>query len=136
VADVGRCRLIDLPRLNDDRGSLTFVEPPRVPFEIARIYYLYETPAGAARGAHGHRQLEQLMIAVSGSVDVELDDGVHRKTFRLSRPDQGLYVTSMMWRNLTNFGPNTVCLVLASHRFDESDYFRDYEAFLAAVNRK
>lgn len=133
MGDVTRCRLFDLPRFDDLRGSLSFVEPPAIPFEIARVYYLYGTPEGATRGAHGHRALEQLMIAVSGSVDVELDDGRRKSVFTLSRPDQGLYVSPMIWRNLANFGAGTVCLVLASHRFDESDYFRDYATFLAAV---
>lgn len=133
VSDVNKCHMIDLPRFQDDRGSLTFVEPPLLPFEIARVYYLYGMPAGAMRGAHGHRQLEQVMIAVAGSVDVELDDGFRKRMFRLSRPDQGLYVTPMIWRSLGNFAAGTVCLVLASQRFDESDYFRDYDEFMAAV---
>lgn len=133
MGDVGTCRVIDLPRLDDERGSLSFVEPPLVPFEIARVYYLYDTPMGRRRGAHGHRRLEQLMIAVSGSVDVELDDGRRTQTFRLSRADQGLYITPMIWRTLANFAAGTVCVVLASHRFDESDYIRDYEQFLATV---
>ena len=136
MGDVNRCRIIDLPQFQDDRGSLSFVEPPLLPFTIARVYYLYDTPAGAIRGAHGHRQLEQLMISVSGSVDVELDDGRRKQAFRLSRADQGLYVSPMIWRSLANFATGTVCVVLASHRFDESDYFRDYEGFLAAVTER
>jgi dTDP-4-dehydrorhamnose 3,5-epimerase-like enzyme len=104
-----------------------------LPFEIARVYYLYDTLPGVTRGAHAHRQLEQLMIAVVGSVEVELDDGVRKQLFCLSRPDQGLYVSPMVWRNLANFEEGTVCLVLASQRYDEADYYRDYSAFMAAV---
>lgn len=135
MGDVNQCRLIDLPRFQDERGSLSVVEPPLLPFEIARVYYLHDTRAGATRGSHGHRQLEQMMIAVSGSVDVEVDDGRRKKVFRLSRADHGLYLSPMIWRSLGNFAAGTVCVVLASHRFDESDYFRDYEKFLAAVNQ-
>jgi hypothetical protein len=126
--------VIELPRVRDARGSLTFIEPPLVPFEIRRIYYLYDMPGPATRGAHGHRQLEQLMIAVTGSLEVELDDGFRKRVFRLSRPNQGLYITSMMWRVLMNFAVGTVCMILASERYDASDYFRDYAKFLAAVN--
>jgi hypothetical protein len=126
--------MIDLPSVQDYRGDLTFVEPPLVPFEIRRVYYLYDVPTAATRGAHGHRELAQLMIAVAGSLDVELDDGQRKRVFRLSRPDQGLYIAPMMWRGLTNFAAGTVCVVLASERYAESDYFRDYAEFLAAAH--
>lgn len=135
AGDVAMCRLIDLPRLDDDRGSLSFVQAPLLPFEIRRVYYLYDMPAAASRGAHGHRHLQQLMIAVAGSLDVEVDDGSRTGTFHLSRPDRGLYIGPMIWRTLTNFASNTVCVVLASERFDESDYLRDYGRFLDAVKR-
>jgi hypothetical protein len=134
LVNLGKCHTIDLPSVPDDRGNLTFVQPPLLPFEIRRVYYLYDIPAAATRGAHGHRKLEQLMIAVTGSLDVELDDGLRKRVFRLSRPDQGLYIAPMMWRGLTNFAAGTVCVVLASERYDEADYFRDYRAFLNAVN--
>jgi hypothetical protein len=126
--------MIDLPRVQDPRGNLTFVEPPLLPFEIRRVYYLYDVPEAATRGAHGHRRLQQLMIAAAGSLDVELDDGLRKRVFRLSRPDQGLYIAPMMWRGLTHFAANTVCIVLASERYDESDYFRDYAEFVAAAS--
>lgn len=126
------CRLIDLPRLVDDRGALTFIESPLLPFEVRRIYYLYDVPPFARRGAHGHARLEQLMIAVSGALDVELDDGTSKRVYRLSRPDQALYIGPMIWRDLSNFAPGTVCAVLASERYDESDYFRGYSDFLSA----
>lgn len=134
MSNVEKCRVLDLPRVRDARGSLTFVEPPLLPFEIRRVYYLYEMPEAATRGAHGHRQLEQVMIAVAGSLEVELDDGSRKRSFRLSRPDQGLYIAPMIWRGLANFAAGTVCLVLASERYAESDYIRDYTEFLAAVS--
>jgi len=134
VKGVGQCRIVTLPRFRDDRGSLTFIEPPLIPFEIRRVYYLYDMPDTATRGAHGHRRLEQVMIAVAGALDVELDDGRQKRSFRLSRPDEGLYIAPMIWRALTNFSAGSVCVVLASERYDEADYFRDYAAFLAAAN--
>ena len=134
MPDVGQCRLIELPRFHDERGSLTVIEPPLIPFEIARVYYLYATLPCIERGQHGHRQLEQLIIAVSGALDVELDDGKRKQSFRLSSPHQGLYVCPMIWRTLRKFEDGTVCVVLASQRFDEADYYRDYGDFIAAVN--
>jgi hypothetical protein len=125
--------MVALPRVQDDRGSLTFIEPPLIPFEIRRVYYLYEIASAKTRGAHGHRQLEQLMFAAAGSLDVELDDGFRKREFRLSRPDRGLYIAPMIWRSLTNFTTGTVCVVLASERYDASDYFRDYSQFVVAA---
>lgn len=134
MGDVTQCRLVSLPRISDGRGSLSFVQPgPLLPFEIRRLYYLYDVPTGQVRGAHGHRKLQQLMVAVSGAVDVECDDGRQRRSFRLDSPDVGLYVSPMIWRNLTGFTPGTVCVVLASEPYDESDYFRSYDDFLAAA---
>jgi dTDP-4-dehydrorhamnose 3,5-epimerase-like enzyme len=128
------CRLIDLPKISDVRGNLTFVEGSRhVPFEIKRVYYLYDVPGGATRAGHAHGTLEQLFIAMSGSFDVRLDDGTQRKTFHLARSYYGLYVPRMVWRELDNFSSGSVCLVLASAPYDESDYYRDYEAFIAAA---
>lgn len=127
------CRIIALPRFEDPRGNLSFVEGERhVPFAIRRIYYIYEVPAGFGRGAHAHKQLEQLFIAMAGSFDVVLDDGTQRVRHTLSRPDQGLYVAPMMWRELENFSPGAVCAVLASAPYDEADYIRDYGDFLRA----
>lgn len=134
MARVDSCHLVSLPRLSDGRGSLSFVQPgPLLPFDIRRVYYLYDVPEGQARGAHGHRRLEQLMVAVAGAVDVECDDGTERRIFRLDSPDVGLYVCPMIWRNLTGFAAGTVCLVLASEPYDEGDYFRNYDDFLAAA---
>jgi len=127
--------LIQLPKINDDRGCLSVVESQiHVPFNINRIYYLYDVPAGSERGGHGHRNLEQLIIALSGSFTVTLDDGLQKKIFFLDNPGYGLYVPSMMWRSLTDFTKGSVCMVLASNLYDEKDYFRDYESFLNAVN--
>ena len=131
---VARCRIIDLPRIQDPRGNLSFVEGERhVPFDIARVYYLYDVPGGAERGGHAHKELHQFIIAMSGSFDVVLDDGSEKKRFHLSRSYYGLYIGPMIWRELDNFSSGSVCLVLASNRYDESDYYRDYGEYLAAL---
>jgi len=128
------CRIIELPKIQDNRGNLTFIEGGRhVPFEIKRVYYLYDVPGGASRAGHGHRKLRQLMIAMSGSFDVTLDDGRERKLFHLNRSYYGLYIPPMLWRDLDNFSSGAVCMVLASDYYDEGDYFRDYDEFLRAV---
>lgn len=130
------CKLIDFPRITDPRGNLTFIEArQQTPFDIQRVYYLYDVPGGAERGGHAHRHLEQLIIAASGSFDVLLDDGYNQKRFHLNRSYYGLYVTSMIWRELTNFSSGSVCLVMASARYDEDDYLRDYASFLQMVRR-
>ncbi len=127
-------RIIDLPKIQDHRGNLTFIEAGRhVPFEIKRTYYLYDVPGGAARAAHGHKALHQLMIAMSGSFDVTLDDGKEKKIFHLNRSYYGLYIPPMMWRDLDNFSSGAVCMVLASDFYDENDYFRDYQDFINAA---
>jgi hypothetical protein len=134
---VSRCRLIDLPLFEDSRGALTFIESVHhVPFEIKRVYYLYEVPAGQARGAHAHRALEQLFIAIAGSFEITVDDGQERRTTRMSSPRQGLYLPPMMWRDLDQFSTGAVCLVLASAPYVESDYIRDYEQFKSAVGSR
>ncbi|MBA2349576.1 MAG: WxcM-like domain-containing protein [Solirubrobacterales bacterium] len=131
---IADCRIVDLPRINDPRGNLTFIEGERhVPFDIKRVYYLYDVPGGEARGGHAHRQLEQLIIAMSGSFDVELDDGSAQKTFTLNRSYYGLYLPRMVWRELTNFSSGSVCTVMASRRYEEEDYYRDYDEFAAAA---
>ena len=131
---IDQCRLIQLPKISDPRGNLTFIEGGRhVPFDIARVYYLYDVPGGAARGGHAHKQLQQLIIAMSGSFDVVLDDGRAKKTFSLNRSYVGLYVPTMIWRELENFSSGAVCAVMASNHYDEADYYRDYDEFLAAA---
>jgi hypothetical protein len=132
--DAQGCQIIELPRIAEPRGNLTFVENGRhIPFEIRRVYYLYDVPGGAERGGHAHRSLQQLLIAISGSFDVVVDDGRQRRRFHLNRSYFGLYLPPMTWRELDNFSSGSVCLVLASAPYDEADYFRTYPSFLAEV---
>lgn len=129
-----RCTLIDLPRVEDPRGNLTFIEGTRhVPFEIKRVYYLYDVPGGATRAAHAHRALHQLLIAMSGSFDVTLDDGRDRRRFQLNRSYFGLYIPPMIWRDIDNFSSGSVCMALASDFYSEDDYYRDHDEFLEAT---
>lgn len=131
-----KCRIIELPKISDPRGNLTFIEQQRhMPFDIQRVYYLYDVPGGESRAGHGHKELQQLIIAVAGSFDVRLDDGKNKKTFHLNRSYQGLYVAPMIWRELDNFSSGAVCLVLASTLYDEQDYYRDYQDFLSLVRQ-
>lgn len=128
------CRIVELPRITDPRGNLTFIEGGRhVPFDVRRVYYLYDVPGGASRAGHGHRTLHQLMIAMSGSFDVTLDDGRDKRRYHLNRSYYGLYICPMIWRDIDNFSSGSVCMVLASDYFDESDYYREYADFLEAV---
>lgn len=128
--NLSRCKIIDLPKITDERGNLTFVEGNKhIPFEIKRIYYLYDVPGGESRGGHAHKHLQQFIIAASGSFDVILDDGFNRKRFHLNRSYYGLYVPPMVWRELNNFSSGSVCLALVSEYYDENDYIRDYETF-------
>lgn len=130
-----KCRLIELPRVTDPRGNLTFIESGRhVPFEIKRVYHLYDVPGGAMRAGHGHKTLQQFLIAMSGSFDVTVDNGSHKMKFHLNRSYYGLYIPPMIWREIDNFSSGSVCLALASDYFDEADYYRHYSDFLNAVN--
>lgn len=130
------CKIIDLPKISDPRGNLTFIESERhVPFDIKRVYYLYDVPGGAERGGHAHLGLSQLIIALSGSFDILLDDGYEKKTFHLNRSYKGLYLCPMIWRELDNFSSGAVCMVLASNLYDEADYFRDYQNFIETVKQ-
>jgi hypothetical protein len=130
-------KIIDLPKIADPRGNLTFIEGGRhIPFEIKRVYYLYDVPGGAERGGHAHKKLEQYIIAMSGSFDVILDDGHEKKKVHLNRSYYGLYVGSMIWREIDNFSSGSVCMVLASNYFEEDDYYRDYDEFLRCVKGK
>jgi len=129
------CKIIALPKNTDPRGNLTFIEGGvHVPFLIQRVYYLYDVPGGAERGGHAHKELHQLIIAMSGSFDVVLDDGSEKKRFHLNRSYFGLYVCPMIWRELDNFSSGSVCMVLASNRYNETDYYREYAAFLNVIH--
>jgi hypothetical protein len=124
------CKIIKLPKIEDDRGHLTPIEGERdVPFAIKRAYYLYDVPQGAERGGHAHRKLCQFIVAVSGSFEVHLDDGKNKQTFVMNKGDEGLYVCPMTWRTIDGFTEGSVCLVLASDHFFEEDYLRDYKEF-------
>ncbi len=128
------CKIMELTKIADPAGNLTFIESDaHVPFDIKRIYYLYDIPGGAERGGHCHITLQQMIIAVSGSFDVILDDGFGKERIHLNRPNYGLYICPMTWRELDNFSSGSVCLVLASTKYAESDYIRDYDYFLRKV---
>lgn len=127
------CHIVSLPKISDPRGNLTFIEAgTHIPFDIQRVYYLYDVPGGAERGGHAHKALHQLIIAMSGSFDVLLDDGRQKTRFHLNRSYYGLYVCPMIWRELDNFSSGSVCVVVASNKYDESDYYRNYEEFTSA----
>jgi len=131
---IENCKIIELPKISDPRGNLTFIEGGQhIPFDIRRVYYTYDVPGGAERGGHAHKALSQLIIAMSGSFDVILDEGGEKKRFHLNRSYQGLYVCPMIWRALDNFSSGSVCLVLASSVYDESDYYRDYSEYIAGL---
>jgi dTDP-4-dehydrorhamnose 3,5-epimerase-like enzyme len=135
---IDKCKIVELPKISDPRGNLTFIEGNQhIPFDIRRVYYLYDVPGGAERGGHAHKELSQLIIAMSGSFDVILDEGEgKRKRVHLNRSYQGLYVCPMMWRELDNFSSGSVCMVLASHVYDESDYYREYGDYLNALKNE
>lgn len=131
---IEKCKMIELPKIVDKRGNLTFVEENKhIPFKIKRVYYLYDVPGGESRGGHAHKKLQQFIIALSGSFDVILDDGFERKVFHLNRAYYGLYVPIMIWSELNNFSSGSVCLVLASEFYDEEDYIRDYKEYLKTI---
>jgi hypothetical protein len=129
------CNIIHLPKIENVSGRITPVEGKKeIPFEIKRIYYLYDVPGGANRAGHAHRKLHQLVVAASGSFDIVLDDGNVKKTIQLNRPYYGLYLPAGIWRDIFNFSSGAICLVLASDFYDESEYIRDYGEFLKLRN--
>lgn len=131
MTTVDDCRIVEFPRIIDERGNLSFAQNmDQVPFEIKRVYWLYDVPGGESRGSHAHRQLEQLIVAAGGSFTVTLDDGSRKKTFFLNRPYQGLYVPAGIWRDLYDFSSGSVCMVMASAPYVEDDYLREYDEFL------
>ena len=128
---ISDCTLLDLPKIHTESGDITVINNFEViPFEIKRVYYLYDIPNRADRGAHAHKELYQLIVAVSGSFDIELFDGIDKMKFTLNQPDQSLLIVPGIWRDLNNFSGGGICLVLASHEYDESDYIRDYVIYL------
>lgn len=128
------CSIVNFPKIGEDlKGSLSFIESYRhIPFEVRRVYYLYDVPGGIERGGHAHKDLHQVIISLSGSFEVVLNDGSERKTVTLNRPHYGLYVPTMIWRELINFSSGAVLFVLASHHFSEEDYYRDFSTFVHA----
>jgi len=130
------CKIIELPKIIDPRGNLTFIEGNRhIPFEIKRVFYIYDVPTAADRGAHAHKKLHQFLVCMSGSFDVSLDDGAQKKIVHLNRPWQGLHIPPMIWAAEENFDPGTVYMVLTSEVYDEADYHRDYNEYLAAISK-
>ena len=122
-------KLIEIPKVHDERGSLAVVENETIPFSIKRVYYLYDVPSDSYRGGHAHKEQESVIIALSGSFEVLIDDGSSRKSIMLNKPTQGLYIPTDIWREIDNFSSGAVCLVLASTTYDENEYIRDYKAF-------
>jgi hypothetical protein len=125
------CTILQLPQVNTETGNITAVNNQfEIPFETKRVYYLYDVPGGEARGGHGHKELQQLIVAASGSFDLIVDDGNIKRTFSLNRPNMGVYMPAGLWRELDNFSSGSICLVLASMEYSEGDYLREYEKFI------
>ena len=135
TSKISDCKLLDLPKIHAETGDITSINNLElIPFETKRVYYLYDVPNRADRGAHSHKELYQLVVAVSGSFDIELFDGVAKVKYTLNQPDQGLLIVPGIWRNLNNFSGGGICLVLASHEYDEKDYIRELDDFLNSKN--
>src|SRR5690554_6553411 len=132
---VNDIKFISLPKIEDPRGNLSVIEKDIIPFEVKRVYYLYDVPSGAERGGHSHKEQREFLIALSGSFDVELNNGVDKKTITLNKPNEGLLIEAGVWRELKNFSSGSVCLVVASDVFQEEDYIRDFEEFILLKNR-
>ena len=130
MSTLQNCKILSIPKIEDPRGNLSVIENNVVPFKINRVYYLYDVPAGAERGGHAHKKLQQFLIALSGSFDVILNDGKEVKTITLNKPFEGLLITNEIWRELKNFSSGAVCLVIASDVFSEDDYIREFQDFL------
>lgn len=133
--NVEDCLIIDLPKIHNESGNITVLENCKeIPFSVKRIYYLYDVPMGSERGGHGHYVLEQYIVAASGSFIFTLDDGINKKDFFLNDPSKALNIKPGIWREIRSFSSGSICLVMASHEYDESDYIRDYEVFLKYTN--
>jgi hypothetical protein len=133
----GFANLVDLPVVTDPRGDLTFIEGENhIPFPIRRVYYLYNVPVNAERGGHAHHDLEQVVFALSGSFRIKIDNGSTKSEYWLSNPQKGLYINKLIWREMDCFSQGAVCMVLASHPYDESDYLREYDDFISIINKE
>jgi oxalate decarboxylase/phosphoglucose isomerase-like protein (cupin superfamily) len=124
-------KIIDIPKINNAKGNIGVVENDTIPFDVKRVYYLFDVPSGAKRGGHAHKKLKQVILAISGSFDVVLKDGKSKEIITLNRPDKGLLIENNIWRELENFSSGSVCLVLASEEFSEADYIRNYKDYLS-----
>lgn len=131
MTKIGNLKLLQIPVVDNILGNIAVIENNTIPFEIKRVYYLYDIPSSSKRGGHSHKNLQQVLIAISGSFDVVLKEGLSVETITLNKPDRGLLITNNIWRELENFSSGAVCLVLASDVFDESDYIRDYNEYLS-----
>lgn len=130
MSTIQNCKILSIPKIEDPRGNLSVIENDVIPFDIKRVYYLYDVPSGAERGGHSHKEQYEFLVALSGSFDVILNDGSQQKTVTLNKPFEGLLITSGIWRELKNFSSGAVCLVIASDVFLEEDYIREFEDFL------
>tara|TARA_Y100001933_G_scaffold41296_1_gene38006 strand:- start:142 stop:555 length:414 start_codon:yes stop_codon:yes gene_type:complete len=131
MENIFNCNLVELEKIKNRAGNLSVVENSNsIPFDIARVYYIYDVPGGSDRGGHAHKDLEQYVIAVSGAFDIQLDDGKNKKTVRLDRPFLALHIKKGIWRETRNFTSGAICMVIASHKYDNQDYIHDYEDFL------
>lgn len=136
-SDKGFVREITLPQIHDPRGDLTFVEGGKhIPFEIRRVYYLYNVPVDSERGGHAHKELEQVVFALSGSFRLKIDDGASKSEYWLRDPRKGLYISRVVWREMDSFSQGAVCMVLASRVYDEADYYRNYNEFVKALEKE
>ena len=130
MSTIQDCKLLNIPKIEDPRGNLSVIENNVIPFDIKRVYYLYDVPSGAERGGHSHKEQYEFLVALSGSFDVVLNDGKQEKTVTLNKPFEGLLITNKIWRELKNFSSGAVCLVIASDVFLEEDYIREFQDFL------
>ena len=131
MENIFNCNLVELQKIKNRAGNLSVVENSNsIPFDIARVYYIYDVPGGSDRGGHAHKELEQYVIAVSGAFDIQLDDGKNKKTVRLDRPFLALHIKKGIWRETRNFTSGAICMVIASHKYDNQDYIHDYDDFL------
>jgi dTDP-4-dehydrorhamnose 3,5-epimerase-like enzyme len=134
MATITDLKIIEIPKIHDTRGNLSVIEGNVIPFEMKRVYYLYDVPSGAERGGHSHKEQQEFLIALSGSFTVVLNDGKEKNSITLNKPNQGLLIPNGIWRELENFSSGSVCLVIASEVFKEEDYIRDFETFILFEN--